>query len=167
VALGIVAGACLVTMTTDATATAELFLAKETFDAGDTGYGLVVSVTGIGMIAGIALVAALVSRMRPLFLYFVSLFVVALSPAGTSVAPVFALAALCVQGFANAVTKVTQDTVLRGCPSPCWDVCSPSTSWRSTWGVLCICSRESWSWMGPDLAPPTSWQEPPPRWWRC
>jgi len=115
VPLGIVIGAFLAVLTTNLTVPADVFLAKEIFQAGDTGYGLVVSTTGIGMMAGTALVAVLGSRARPLFLYFVSLFVVALALAGTGIAPLFvlALAAFCVQGFANAVLNVTEDTVLQ------------------------------------------------------
>src|SRR3712207_7109834 len=42
----------LVQLATEATAPAEVFLAKETFDAGDAGYGLLVSLWGVGMVAG-------------------------------------------------------------------------------------------------------------------
>lgn len=115
VPLGIVVGAFLVILTTNATVSADVFLAEETFDTGSAGYGLILSVVGIGMIAGTALVAVLGSRSRPLFLYFASLFAVALSLAGTGIAPIFvlALAAFCVQGFANGVLNVTEDTVLQ------------------------------------------------------
>jgi MFS family permease len=115
VALGIVAGAFLATLATNATIPADVFLAKETFGTGDTGYGLVISATGFGRIAGTAFVAVLGSKVRPLSLYFVSLFIVALSLAGTGISPIFVLALLAVwvQGFANAVSNVTEDTVLQ------------------------------------------------------
>src|SRR5918997_988998 len=57
--LAMVTGALLLNFTTDLTVPAEAFLAKETFGAGNLGYGLLLSVGGAGLIVGSALAAVL------------------------------------------------------------------------------------------------------------
>ncbi len=115
VPLGLVVGALLTILTINATAPAEIFLAKQTFGAGDAGYGLLVSLWGAGMVAGSALVAVLGDRTNLLPVYFLSILVAALSLAGTGLSPTFALAlgALTVAGISNGVDNVVTDTILQ------------------------------------------------------
>src|SRR5215212_1263154 len=115
VPLAIVVGAFLTILTINITIPAEVFLAKETFSAGDTGYGLLVSVWGGGMVLGSALMAALGDRALLVPLYFLSIFAGALALAGTGLAPTFALAlsALMVEGIATGIDNVATDTILQ------------------------------------------------------
>lgn len=115
VPLVIVAGAFLATLTANAAIPAEAFLAKETFDAGDVGYGLLASLWGGGMILGSALAVVLGERMNLVSLYFVSIFATALAFVGVGLSPTFALALGCiaVAGTANGVDNVATDTVLQ------------------------------------------------------
>ena len=115
VPLAIVVGAFLTILTINATVPAEVFLAKETFDAGDAGYGLLVSLWGGGMVVGSALVAVLGGRVGLIPLYFLSIFAAALALVGTGVSPTFALAlsALTVAGASNGIDNVTTDTILQ------------------------------------------------------
>ena len=115
VPLAIVVGAFLTILTVNATAPAEVFLAKETFDAGDAGYGLLVSLWGGGMVLGSALAAVLGGRAGLIPLYFLSIFAAALALVGAGLAPTFALAlgALMVAGASNGVDNVTTDTILQ------------------------------------------------------
>ena len=115
VPLAIVVGAFLTILTINATVPAEVFLARETFDAGDAGYGLLVSVWGGGMILGSALTAILGGRVGLILLYFLSMFAAAIALAGTGLAPSFALAlgALAVAGASNGIDNVTTDTILQ------------------------------------------------------
>ncbi len=115
VPLAIVAGASLTMVAVEMTIPAEVFLAKRTFDAGDSGYGLLVSLWGAGMVAGSALLAAVGERVNLLLAYFVSIFVSALAFVATGIAPVFAaaLAALALAGLANGVDNVAVDTILQ------------------------------------------------------
>lgn len=94
---------------------AEVFLAKRAFDAGDSGYGLLVSLWGAGMVAGSALLVAFGERVNLLLAYFVSIFVSALAFVAVGIAPVFAaaLAALALAGLANGVDNVAVDTILQ------------------------------------------------------
>ena len=115
VPMAIVVGAFLATLTANAAIPAEAFLARETFDAGDVGYGLLASLWGGGMILGSALTAVLGDRMNLLSLYFVSIFVTAVAFVGVGLSPTFALAlgAIAVAGAANGVDNVATDTVLQ------------------------------------------------------
>ena len=115
VPLAIVVGAFLTVLTINITIPAEVFLAKETFEAGDAGYGLLVGLFGGGMVLGSALMAALGNRVRLLPLYFLGVFASALALVGTGFSPtfVFALGALMVAGFANGMENVTTDTILQ------------------------------------------------------
>jgi MFS family permease len=113
--LVILVGAFLVQLATETTVPAEVFLAKETFDTGDTGYGLLVSLWGVGMVAGSALTAVLENRVSLIHLYFLGIFVWALALAGTGLSPtfIFALGTLMVAGVSNGIDNVATDTILQ------------------------------------------------------
>lgn len=115
VPLVVVAGAFLATLTANAAIPAEVFLAKETFGAGNLGYGLLASLWGGGMVLGSALVALLGGRINLVLLYFMSIFTTALAFAGVGLSPTFGLAlgAISVAGAANGVDNVATDTVLQ------------------------------------------------------
>ena len=115
VPLAIVVGAFLTVLTVNITIPAEVFLAKETFDAGNAGYGLLVGLYGGGMVLGSALMVALGDRVRLLPLYFFGVFATALALVGTGLSPTFVLAlgALVVAGVANGTENVTTDTILQ------------------------------------------------------
>jgi len=113
--LAIVLGAFLTILTINATVPAEVFLAKETFGAGDAGYGLLVSLWGGGMVLGSAMMAVLGDRINLVLLYFLSIFVGATALVGTGLAPAFVLAlgALTVEGAATGIDNVATDTILQ------------------------------------------------------
>jgi len=115
VPLAIVVGAFLTILTANVAIPAEVFLAKETFNAGDTGYGLLVSLWGGGMVLGSALAVVLGARIGLMPLYFLSIFATALAFVGTGLAPTFALAlsSLAVAGASNGVDNVATDTILQ------------------------------------------------------
>ena len=115
VPLAIIAGAFLATLTANAAIPAEAFLARDTFDAGDVGYGLLASLWGGGMILGSTLVAVLGGRINLVLLYFVSIFATALAFVGVGLSPTFALAlgAIAIAGAANGVDNVSTDTILQ------------------------------------------------------
>jgi MFS family permease len=115
VPLAIVVGAFLTILTINATVPAEVFLAKETFGAGDVGYGLLVSLWGGGMVLGSAMMAVLGNRINLVLLYFLSIFVGASALVGTGLAPAFVLAlgALTVEGAAAGIDNVATDTILQ------------------------------------------------------
>jgi MFS family permease len=113
--LAIVVGAFLTILTINATVPAEVFLAKETFGAGDAGYGLLVSLWGGGMVLGSAMMAVLGDRINLVLFYFLSIFVGAFALVGTGLAPAFVLAlgALTVEGAATGIDNVATDTILQ------------------------------------------------------
>jgi MFS family permease len=113
--LAIVVGAFLTVLTINTTIPAEVFLAKETFDAGDAGYGLLVGLWGGGMVLGSALMAALGDRVNLVRFYFLSIFISALALIGTGLSPTFVLAlgALTIAGLANGVDDVAASTILQ------------------------------------------------------
>ena len=115
VPLAIVVGAFLTILTINATVPAEVFLAKETFGAGDAGYGLLVRLWGGGMVIGSAMMAVLGDRINLVLLYFLSIFVGACALVGTGLAPSFVLAlgALTVEGAATGIDNVATDTILQ------------------------------------------------------
>lgn len=115
VPLAVMIGAFLTVLATDLAIPAEVFLAKDTFGAGDVGYGLLVSVWGGGMVLGSALMAVLGDRLRLLPIYFVGIFVWALALAGTGLSPTFVLALgmLAIAGAANGLDNVVTDTILQ------------------------------------------------------
>ena len=115
VPLALVVGAFLIVLTINTTIPAEVFLARDTFRAGDFGYGLLVGLYGGGMVLGSALIGVLGDRTRLLPFYFLSLFVCVLALLATGLSPTFvlALAALTVAGVANGIDNVTTDTILQ------------------------------------------------------
>ncbi len=115
VPLAIVVGAFLTILATDIAIPAQVFLAKGTFSAGDAGYGLLVSMWGVGMVAGSALTAVLGDRVSLIPFYFLGVFVWALALAGTGLSPTFviALVALTVAGVSNGIDNVATDTILQ------------------------------------------------------
>ena len=115
VPLAVMIGAFLTVLATDLAIPAEVFLAKDTFGAGDVGYGLLVSVWGGGMVLGSALMAVLGDRLRLLPIYFLGIFVWALALAGTGLSPTFVLALgmLAIAGAANGLDNVVTDTILQ------------------------------------------------------
>jgi len=115
VPLAIVLGAFLTVLTINITIPAEFFLATETFDAGNAGYGILVGLYGGGMVLGSALMVALGDRVRLLPFYFIGVFASALALVGVGLSPafVFALGALVVAGVANGTENVTTDTILQ------------------------------------------------------
>lgn len=115
VPLVIVTGAFFLILTMNATVPAEVFLARETFDAGDTGYGLLVALWGGGMVLGSALIALLGDRINLLAFYFIAILVSAIALTGAGLSPTFvlALAALTAGGAANGIDNVTTDTILQ------------------------------------------------------
>jgi MFS family permease len=115
VPLAIVVGAFLTILTINATVPAEVFLAKDTFGAGDAGYGLLVSLWGGGMVLGSAMMALLGDKINLVLLYFLSIFVGASALVGTGLAPAFVLAlgALTVEGVATGIDNVATDTILQ------------------------------------------------------
>src|SRR5829696_5891606 len=115
VPLAIVLGAFLTVMTINMTIPAEVFLAKETFGAGNAGYGILVGLYGGGMVLGSVLMAVLGDRVRLLPLYFLGVFATALALVGAGLSPSFvvALGALVMAGVANGTENVTTDTILQ------------------------------------------------------
>jgi MFS family permease len=115
VPLAIVLGAFLTVLTINTMIPAEVFLAKETFGAGNAGYGVLVGVYGGGMVLGSALMVALGDRVRLLPFYFFGVFATALALVGAGLSPSFvvALGALVVAGVANGTENVTTDTILQ------------------------------------------------------
>src|SRR5215208_4638986 len=115
VPLAIVVGAFLTVLTINITVPAEVFLAKDTFGAGDAGYGLLVGLWGGGMVLGAAFVAALDDRISLMPLYLSSIFVSALALFATGISPTFflALIALTIAGLANGIDDVTANTILQ------------------------------------------------------
>jgi MFS family permease len=102
-------------LTINITVPAEVFLAKDTFGAGDAGYGLLVGLWGGGMVLGAAFVAALGDRFSLTPLYLSSIFVSALALFATGFSPTFVLAliALTIAGLANGIDDVTANTILQ------------------------------------------------------
>ncbi len=113
--LALVVGGFLLILAENSTVPAEIFLARETFGAGDTGYGVLVACWGMGMIAGSAVMAWLGDRANLILFYFVSIFLAAAAHTATGFAPLFiaALAALTVAGVCNGMDNVATDALLQ------------------------------------------------------
>jgi MFS family permease len=98
---------------------AEVFLAKDTFDSGDFGYGLLVGATGIGLVLGSLAAGGLLDRHPLARVYPGSIFLVALSVAAGALAPNVWVAAGCVlvMGAANGAAVVCNALLVqRGSP---------------------------------------------------
>ena len=74
---------------------AEVFLAKNTFHAGDFGYGLLYGGIGTGLVVGSFVGGALLERLGTAWMYAGSLVVMALSFGGAAVSPSIWVAAAC------------------------------------------------------------------------
>lgn len=113
--LALVVGGFLLILAENSTVPAEIFLARETFGAGDTGYGVLVACWGMGMIIGSAVMAWLGDRANLVLFYFVSIFLAAAAHVGTGFAPLFviALAALTIAGVCNGMDNVATDALLQ------------------------------------------------------
>ncbi len=113
--LGLVLGALLLVLAENSTVPAEAFLARETFDAGNAGYGLLVATYGVGMISGSALMAALGDRANLVFAYFASIVAACAALAFVGFSPLFTLvlAAMCLAGSCNGVDNVATDALLQ------------------------------------------------------
>ena len=74
----------------------EVVLAKEDFDAGDFGYGLLVGATGVGLALGSVLAGSLVERVALAWVYGASIALVAVGMAAAAAAPGVWFAAVCV-----------------------------------------------------------------------
>jgi MFS family permease len=98
---------------------AEVFLAKDTFAAGDFGYGLLVGATGLGLVLGSLAAGPLLERHPVTRIYPGSIFLVALAIAAGAIAPNVWVAAGCVLvvGAANGTAVVCNALfVQRGSP---------------------------------------------------
>ncbi len=98
---------------------AEVFLAKDTFDAGDFGYGLLVGATGLGLVLGSLAASPLLERHPVSRVYSGSILLVALAIAAGAIAPNIWVAAGCVLvvGAANGTAVVCNALfVQRGSP---------------------------------------------------
>jgi MFS family permease len=98
---------------------AEIFLAKDTFDAGDFGYGLLVGATGLGLVLGSLAAGSLLDRHVVSRVYSGSILLVALAVAAGAVAPNVWIAAGCVLvvGAANGTAVVCNALLVqRGSP---------------------------------------------------
>ncbi|MCL6437659.1 MAG: MFS transporter [Rubrobacteraceae bacterium] len=112
--LAVVIGASLIVFTTDLTTPAEIFLARH-FGAGTEGYGVLVSLYGVGMVAGSGLMAAVAERVRLIPVYLSALLGYAVALCGAGLSPTFplVLAAITLAGLSNGVDNVTCDTILQ------------------------------------------------------
>jgi MFS family permease len=98
---------------------AEVFLAKDTFDSGDFGYGLLVGATGLGLVLGSLAAGWLLDRHSLARVYPGSIFLVALAVAAGALAPNVWIAAGCVLvvGAANGAAVVCNALLVqRGSP---------------------------------------------------
>jgi len=98
---------------------AEVFLAKESYDAGDFGFGVLWAATGIGLIVGGLSADRLIARLGVQGSYPLMLAVYALGVALTSIAPGLAIGAVttAVYGFGNGSALVANITLVqRGAP---------------------------------------------------
>ena len=92
-----------------------VFLAKDSLDAGDVGYGVLFSAHGVGMILGPLLLLRRTSRTAPVALVFVGLALEGAAVLSAGLAPFFALAALArvLGGVGNGLENVAADTALQ------------------------------------------------------
>jgi MFS transporter, DHA3 family, macrolide efflux protein len=98
---------------------AEIVLAKETFDAGDFGYGLLVGVTGVGLALGSLLTGSQLEHRALATVYATSIGLVAVGMVGAAAAPNvwIAAAAVAVAGTGNgAAVACNALLVQRGAP---------------------------------------------------
>ena len=98
---------------------AEVVLAKDTFDAGDFGYGLLVGVTGVGLALGSLLAGSQLEHRALATVYATSIALVAVGMVGAAAAPNVWVAAVCVAvaGVGNGAAVVCNALLVqRGAP---------------------------------------------------
>jgi MFS family permease len=98
---------------------AEVQLAKRSYNAGDFGFGLMVTAAGVGMAIGAYLVARQLRRLGIARVYGLSIGLMALGIAGAAAAPDVWVGALCVvvAGIGNGAAVVCNITLVqRGAP---------------------------------------------------
>jgi MFS transporter, DHA3 family, macrolide efflux protein len=98
---------------------AEIVLAKETFDAGDFGYGLLVGVTGVGLALGSLLAGSQLEHRALATVYATSIGLVAVGMVGAAAAPNVWIAAVSVgvAGIGNGAAVVCNALLVqRGAP---------------------------------------------------
>ena len=98
---------------------AEVVLAKETFDAGDFGYGLLVGVAGVGLALGSLLAGQQLEHRALATVYATSIGLVAVGMVGAAAAPSVWIAAVsvCVSGTGNGAAVVCNALLVqRGAP---------------------------------------------------
>ena len=98
---------------------AEIVLAKETFDAGDFGYGLLVGVTGVGLALGSLLAGSQLEHRALATVYATSIGLVAVGMVGAAAAPNVWIAAVsvAVAGIGNGAAVVCNALLVqRGAP---------------------------------------------------
>jgi MFS family permease len=112
----------------------EVAFAKDTLDAGDFGYGLLLAAWGVGMVAGSVVFSSFSRAPLPVLLVAGTLGI-GLSYVGTALAPTLAVACLTsvIGGVGNGVQWVAVVTTRRGCsacssPSPAASPASGSCS---------------------------------------
>ena len=97
----------------------EVVLAKEAFDAGDFGYGLLVGATGVGLALGSLLVGSLLEHLALPTVYGASIALVAVGMTGAAASPNVWIASLCVVVFGagnGAAVVCNALLVQRGAP---------------------------------------------------
>lgn len=97
----------------------EIFLAKESFDAGDFGFGLLVGSTGLGLAVGSLVAASWLEHRRIATVYGLSIAVIAIGLGAAAISPNVWVAAWCVAlyGAGNGVAVVCNALfVQRGAP---------------------------------------------------
>jgi MFS family permease len=102
-----------------AIAVGEIFLAKDTFDAGDFGFGLLFGAIGLGLAVGSLAVPSLLATRSVGTVYGAALALMGLGFAGAAVAPNVWIAAVCcvVGGVGNGAAGVCNATLVqRGAP---------------------------------------------------
>jgi MFS family permease len=98
---------------------AEVVLAKDTFDAGDFGYGLLVGAGGLGLVGGSFLTAGIVERRGVRFVYSIAIAVIGIGYGAAAGSPNVWLAAffLLVAGVGNGSAVVCNALLVqRGAP---------------------------------------------------
>lgn len=92
-----------------------VFLARESLDTGETGYGLLASAHGIGMILGPLLLLRRTARVTPVSIILLGLALEGVATLSTGLAPILALAIFfrSVGGVGNGVENVAADTLLQ------------------------------------------------------
>ena len=110
---------CLALAGTAAVNVAEIVLAKQVFDAGDFGYGLLLAATGVGLALGSLAAPQWVAERGLRAPYGASIGVMAVATAAAAVSPSVWLAALfvAVSGFGNGVAIICNALIVqRGAP---------------------------------------------------